>query len=155
MRVASLRSHEAPPYQQAWAGLQLKPKAPSPSKLGPRLQLKPKFKANRGKPKTYFYHKPGLGLKPPPMGKPKRLQIPSQPTTPTGSFLQPHSLETLLCWWKVHWRCLTYRERHSFFRYVSNGHAWESMESGMDAWRGVEREKVVRDMWCGVEREGR
>ena len=27
------------------------------------------------------------------------------------------------------------------------------MESGMDAWRGVEREKVVRGMWCGVERE--
>ena len=102
-----------PPHQQAWAGLQLKPKAPSssklgpglqlkpktpsPSKLGPGLQLKPKFKANMGKPKTYFYHKPGLGLKPPPMGKPKRLQTPSQPTTPTGSFLQPHSLETLLC----------------------------------------------------------
>ena len=27
------------------------------------------------------------------------------------------------------------------------------MESGMDAWRGVERENVVMGMWCGVERE--
>ena len=71
-------------HQELRSRLQLKPKAPSPSKLGPGLQLKPKFKANMGKPKTHFYHKPGLGLKPPPMGKPKRLQTPSQPTTPTG-----------------------------------------------------------------------